>query len=434
VSISRRHSYYALFVLTLAYAFNYLDRTLLSILIEPIKNEFGASDTMMGFLGMSFAIFYATLALPLASYADRNVRRNILSWAAGIWSVMTVLCGFAGSYMQLLLIRIGVAVGEAGGVPPSQSMVADYFPPKNRATAMAILSSGNFIGTLLAMVLGTWIAQTYGWRQAFIVIGAPGVLLALIIRFTIKEPERGAYDETKSTEQKPEGFAEFMQNLKDLSALRWTMVGMATAGMAGYGIGFWAIPFLMRVHELSLVQAGIMIGFLGVITGLFGSLFGGWLTDKLTRKNQKWLLLVPAISLLISLPLMILFIMWPEQSTFALAGFAVPIAILWYCLAGFFGSWWAAPTYVVVQALVPPQQRTLACAALLFVINLIGFGLGPLLVGFFSDQLESGYGDHSVRYALLIMMATYVVGFICYFMASRGYNSQRYEQRQKTQV
>jgi len=435
MSVSKRHSYYALFVLTLAYVFNYLDRTLLSILIEPIKNEFGASDTMMGFLGMSFAVFYATLALPLASYADRSVRRNILAWAAGIWSVMTVLCGYAGSYMQLLMIRIGVAVGEAGGVPPSQSLVADYFPAKNRATAMAIFSSGSFIGTLLAMVLGAWIAQTYGWRQAFIVIGAPGVLLALIIRFTIKEPERGAFDQAKSNDQDHTSFAggisEFWQNVKRLSALRWAMAGMAIAGMAGYGIGFWAIPFLMRVHELSLMQAGIMIGMLGVITGLFGSLLGGWLTDRLSNKDQKWLLLIPALSLLSSLPLMILFIMWPERNTIAVAGFAVPVAIVWYCLAGFFGSWWAAPTYVVVQALVPPQQRTLACAALLFVINLIGFGIGPLFVGFFSDRFEPIYGDHSVRYALLIMMATYVIGFICYFMASRGYNSQRYEERQK---
>lgn len=432
MTISRKHSFYALFVLTLAYTFNYLDRTLLSILIEPIKTEFGASDTMMGFLGMSFAAFYATLALPLASYADRSVRRNVLAWAAGVWSVMTVLCGYAGSYMQLLLIRIGVAVGEAGGVPPSQSMVADYFPAKNRATAMAIFSSGSFIGTLLAMVLGAWIAQTWGWRMAFIIIGAPGVLLALLIRFTIKEPERGAFDENRSTEQKPEGFTEFLENLKNLSALRWTMAGLATAGMAGYGIGFWSVPFLMRVHELTLMQSGIMIGMLGVTTGLFGSLVGGWLTDVLCRKDQKWLLLIPAISLLISLPLMILFIMWPEQHTFPLADTAVPVAILWYCLAGFFGSWWAAPTYVVVQALVPPQQRTLACAALLFVMNLIGFGLGPLLIGFFSDLLEPSYGDHSVRYALLVMMATYVVGFFCYFMASRVYNNQRYDARIST--
>lgn len=433
MKISRGHSYYALFILTLAYSLNYLDRTLLSILIEPIKNEFEVSDTLMGFLGLSFAAFYATLALPLASYADRSVRRNILAWAAGIWSIMTVLCGYAGNYMQLLLIRIGVAVGEAGGVPPSQSMVADYFPAKNRASAMAIFSSGNFIGTLLAMVLGSWLAQTYGWRHAFIVIGAPGVLLALIIRFTVKEPERGAFDEAKTSDEKPAGFTDFLENVRKLSALRWSILGMATAGMAGYGIGFWAIPFLMRVHELTLMQSGIMIGMLGVITGLIGSLFGGWLTDRLCRKDQKWLLLIPAISLIISLPMMILFIMWPEQQTFTLAGSAVPVAILWYCMAGFFGSWWAAPTYVVVQALVPPQQRTLACAALLFVINLIGFGIGPLLVGFFSDLLEPGYGDHSVRYALLIMMATYVVGFICYFMASHSYSSQRYEERLKTQ-
>lgn len=432
MKISRGHSYYALFLLTLAYGFNYLDRSLLSIMIEPIKEEFQVSDTLMGFLGLSFAVFYATLALPLASYADRNTRRTVLAWSAGVWSIMTVLCGYAGSYVQLLLIRIGVAAGEAGGVPSSQSMVADYFPQKNRATAMAILSSGTFIGTLLAMVLGSWLAQTYGWRMAFIIVGAPGVLLALIIRFTVKEPERGAFDEAKTTDQKPATFKDFLVNLKALSSLRWSLAAIAIAGMAGNGIGYWSIPFLMRVHNLTLMQSGLMIGMLGVITGLIGSIFGGWLTDKLGRKDQKWLLLMPAISLFISLPLMMLFIMWPESKIVALAGHMIPVAIFWYCLAGFFGSWWVAPTYVVVQTLVPPQQRTLACATLLFLMNLIGFGFGPLLIGYFSDLLEPTYGDHSVRYALLIMMVTYVAGTLCYYLASRSYNAQRYEERLKT--
>ncbi len=197
MQVSRANAHYALSVLTVTYVFNFLDRQLLAILVEPIKTEFGVSDTAMGFLyGFAFALFYATLAIPVAALADRSVRRNILAYAAGIWSLMTVLCGLAGSFIQLLLIRIGVAVGEAGGVPPSQSMVADYYPPEQRATAMAIFSSATFIGTLLALVGGAYVAQTFGWRMAFVIVGAPGLLLALLIRFTLQEPPRGAWDKT----------------------------------------------------------------------------------------------------------------------------------------------------------------------------------------------------------------------------------------------
>jgi predicted MFS family arabinose efflux permease len=426
--ISRSHAHYALGLLTVTYVFNFLDRQLLAILVEPIKAEFGVSDTAMGVLyGFAFALFYATLAIPVAALADRSVRRNILAVAAGLWSLMTVLCGFAAGYWQLLATRIGVAVGEAGGVPPSQSLVADYYPPEKRATAMAIFSSGTFIGTLLALVGGAYLAQNFGWRTAFIVVGAPGLLLAVLIRFTIKEPPRGAWDKSSSKKEEPSSIRETMATMWRLSAMRYTIMGCSFACIAGYGIGYWTPSFLIRVYGLSLVEAGLMVGALGASIGLLGSLFGGWLCDRLSLKGQRWRLLIPALSLLLSLPLMSLFFVWPESQLIRIGSLNFPLAIFIYSAAGFVGSWWAAPTYVVVQALVAPGQRTLACAVLLLAMNLLGFGLGPVLIGGISDLLTPSLGTNAIRYALLIGMVAYLAGVFCYWMASRVYDDQLYD-------
>ena len=214
-----------------------------------------------------------------------------------------------------------------------------------------------------------------------------------------------------------------------LSAMRYTILGCGFAGMAGYGIGYWTPSFLIRVYDMSLIEAGIMVGLVGASIGLLGSLFGGWLCDRLSLRDHKWRLLVPVLSLVLSLPLMSLFLIWPEQQVFQVGLFRMPNSVVIYALAGFVGSWWAAPTYVIVQALVVPGQRTLACAVLLLFMNLIGFGLGPVLVGIISDWLEPTFGILSIRYALLIGMVTYVAAIGYYFAASRVYDDQRYEHR-----
>jgi len=434
MKITSKQRHYALAILTLTYVFNFLDRQLLAILLEPIKNEFGVSDTAMGLLyGLAFSLFYATLAIPVARLADRSSRRNILAVAAGLWSIMTVACGLAANFWQMLFLRMGVAVGEAGGVPPSQSMVNDLYPPEHRARAMAIFSSATFIGTLLAMVGGAYIAQNYGWRAAFFIVGAPGILLAIIIRFTVPEPQRGTWDKpsdhhessakTESTAN-TQSLLEVFSGMWQMPALRYLMLGCAMAGLAGYALGYWVPAFMMRVHDLSLMQAGVMIGGLGAIMGLIGSLFGAWLCDRYSQSNRNWLLYIPALSLAISLPLMLLFLSFSEASTFTLAGQTVPTAILIYCAAGFVGAWWAAPTYVAVQEMVAPNQRTLACAILLFIMNLIGFGLGPLLVGLFSDMLTPAYGNDGVRYALMIVMSSYVPSMYFYYRAGSLFGKQ----------
>lgn len=435
MTISNKQRHYALAILTITYVFNFVDRQLLAILLEPIKTEFGVSDSAMGLLyGLSFALFYATLAIPVARLADKGNRRNILAAAAGIWSIMTVACGFAANFGQMVAMRIGVAVGEAGGLPPSQSMVNDLYPPEQRARAMAVFSSAVFIGTIVAMVGGALLAQSFGWRTTFIVVGAPGVILALLVRFTIREPVRGAYD-TETTDSSNNTAIENLPQptLKQAfvqmwatPALRFILLGCACAGMAGYALGYWAPAFMMRVHELSLVRAGVLIGGLGAITGLIGSLFGAWLCDRFAQENRNWLLFVPAISLSLSLPLMLLFLYFPAHSTFAIGGYEIPTAIAIYCIASFTGSWWAAPTFVAIQEMVAPNQRTLVCAILLLVMNLIGFGCGPLLVGIFSDLLTPLFGIDGVRYALMLAICSFIPATYFYFRAGRLFSSQRY--------
>lgn len=448
MKITSRQRHYALAILTITYVFNFLDRQLLAILLEPIKNEFGVSDTAMGLLyGLAFSVFYATLAIPVARLADRSNRRNILAIAAGLWSIMTVACGMAANFWQMLFLRMGVAVGEAGGVPPSQSMVTDLYPPEHRARAMAVFSSATFIGTLLAMIGGAYIAQNYGWRAAFFIVGAPGVVLAFIIRYTVPEPERGAWDKPpiieNSTEapeiqapvqlkDKDQSLLEIFSEMWQKPALRNLMLGCAMAGLAGYGLGYWVPAFMMRVHDLSLMQAGIMIGGLGAVMGLCGSLFGAWLCDRYSQKNRNWLLYIPAISIAISLPLLLLFLNYSEQSTFSLAGQTIPTAILIYCTASFVGAWWPAPTYVAVQEMVAPNKRTLACALLLFIMNLIGFGLGPLLVGLFSDMLTPAYGNDGVRYALMIVMSSYIPAMFFYYRAGAQFSASMFSAKQST--
>lgn len=430
MNTSNKYRHYALAILTITYVFNFVDRQLLAILLEPIKNEFGVSDTAMGLLyGLAFSLFYATLAIPIARLADRSNRRNILAVAAGLWSIMTVACGFAMNFWQMLAMRIGVAVGEAGGVPPSQSMVNDLYPPEQRARAMAVFSSATFIGTIVAMVGGAYIAQKYGWRMTFLVVGAPGVLLALIIRFTIAEPKRGAWDEpSKQPELKQEqlGLIETFKSMWHTPSLRYLILGCASAGLGGYALGYWAPAFMMRVHGVSIMQAGIMIGGLGAVAGLTGSIFGAWLCDRFAKNNRNWLLYIPAISLIISMPMLVFFLMFPESSTFTLGEHIIPTTIIIYCVASFIGSWWAAPTYVAVQELVAPNQRTLACAILLFTMNLIGFGLGPLFVGIFSDLLTPTYGNDGVRYALVIMMCSFIPAIFFYLRAGKTFTQQQF--------
>jgi len=323
------------------------------------------SDTAIGILyGFAFALFYTTLAIPVARLADKHNRRNIVAISATIWSALTMLCGLAVNYWQLFLLRIGVA---------------------------------------------------------FIVVGAPGILLAVLLRFTTVEPQRGRFDQQQSADDTT--LRETLQSMWQIKSLRFLLVGCGFASMAGYAIGLWAPSFLIRVHDVSLQQAGNLLGTVGISFGLFGSFLGAALCDRLAVNKRSWMLFMPALSLAISLPLMMLFLYWPQGDVTLIGDSSIPSAIWAFCLASLFGSWWAAPTYVAVQEVVAPHQRTLACAILLFVMNLAGFGLGPLLVGVMTDALTPDLGVLAIRYSLLIMMSAYVIAMTFYYLAGKQFVS-----------
>ena len=414
---TNRYRYYVLALLTLGYVFNFVDRQVMTILIEPIKMEFGASDTQMGLLsGLAFALFYATLGIPVARLADRWSRRNVLAISMTTWSAVTALCATATGFWHLLLLRIGVGIGEAGGTPPSQSLLADYFPPEKRAFAQGILATAPNIGILVGLFGGALIAEAYGWRSVFLVFGIPGVLLAILIQLTIKEPLKV----TVSASEEGAGLFSTLGNIFRLPSFAHIMVGVGFTGIAGYGLGVWSPSFLVRVHNMSLVDAGLYLGLIGVFGGGLGTISSGLLVDRLARRDKRWQLWLPAIGIFLALPTQLAFLLWPAEHRLVMGEVDVPFALVFMGLSAVFASFWIAPSYAAVQNLVPQYWRTQASALMLLAINLLGMGLGPLLVGMLSDLL-SQFGDSSVRYGLSIGVSLSLVGGVAYLRGSALY-------------
>lgn len=402
-------------LLVVCYVFNFIDRQLMTILLEPIKTEFGASDTAMGFLtGFAFALFYATLGVPVARLADRWSRRNVLAIAMVLWSGLTALCGAAGSFWQMALLRVGVGVGEAGGTPPSQSLIADYFPPEQRATAMGIHATGPQIGVLLGMFGGAIIAESLGWRMAFVIFGLPGVLVGLLIAVVIREPR---------AEPQPAGESMWGAIGRIWRTPAFAMLSIATAftALSGYGLGTWAPSFLIRIHGLSLTEAGLILGLVGTFGALLGAIIGGIACDRLARRDRRWQLRLPAIGAAVSLVFMSLFVMWPESGVWTLGEFRVPHAAAFLFLGSVFSSFWLGPTYAAVQNLAPVHLRTQAAAMLMLLFNLIGMGIGPIAVGVFSDLWQPALGVEALRYAMLAGLSGTVLGTIFYWISAKPY-------------
>ena len=414
-TFSPRYRAYVLVLLTLSYVFNFVDRQVMTILLEPIKAEFGVSDSAMGLLsGLAFALFYAVLGLPVARLADRWSRRNVLALSMATWSAMTALCAAAGSFAQLAVLRMGVGIGEAGGTPPSQSLITDYFPPRRRALAQGIFAAAPNIGILVGLFGGAVLAEAFGWRAVFVFFGLPGVLLALVLRFTVKEPPR--------VPRSPRGDESLWIALRGIAAIPgflWIAGGVGFAGIAGYGLGVWSPSFLVRVHGMSLVDAGLWLGLIGVFGGTLGTVTSGLLVDRWARHDPRWQLWVPMIGLLIALPTQLAFVLWPE--THRLGGpDGLPFALVPMLVAAIFASFWIAPSYAAVQNLVPRHWRTQAAALLLLVVNLLGLGLGPLLVGVLSDMFHTA-GAQSIRWALAAATSTCLLGALFFWRGSPVY-------------
>jgi MFS family permease len=400
---------YALGLLLIVYVVNFLDRSILNILLQPIKDEFHPSDAALGFLsGPAFAVFYATLGVPIARWADRGTRRDIIALALFLWSGMTALCGLARTFPQLALARIGVGVGEAGCSPPAHSLISDYYPPEKRATAFATYALGIPIGTALGYLLGGWMTQELGWRHAFLLCGIPGLLLALIVRVTLREPPRGMSEARREAAPMP-GTLEVARTMWGLGSFRHLAIAATLHAFVGYGVGAWNPSYLARSHGLSSAEIGAFLALAVVLFGGAGTWLGGYLTDRWGRRDVRWSMWVPGISTLIAVPFAVAFYLWPDVRTALFFG-GVPV---------FFGAMYLGPTYSITQALAPLRMRAMASAFLLFLINLIGLGLGPQLVGVVSDLLSSRLGEESLRWALVLTVAINVWSGVHYFLGAR---------------
>jgi len=409
------YRWYAIGVIALVYASNQLDRQIMAVVLEPVRLELGASDTEMGFLiGLTFAIFYATLGMPIAMLADRYNRRNIITSAIVVWSGFTVLCGYATTFTQLALARIGVGVGEAGSTPPSHSLISDLFPAGSRATAMGLFAVGANVGLLLAYMVGGWLVQHHGWRFTFIAVGVPGLLVAALVYFTTVEPKRG-HSETPSAQaaqarENAPGFRTVVSYLWRTRSCRYVVLGASCASFIGYGSALWMPTFLIRSHELSSSQAGFVLALMTGVIGGFGTFAAGRITDILSASDIRWRCWVVTLASVAMVPFL-LGMYYVDSLT---------LALLLYLVPAFMNGCYVAPTYSMIQELVSVRARAVASAILLFVMNMIGMGCGPQLVGILSDFFARDFGSESLRMAMMLLSCVNLLCAGFYFLASRS--------------
>lgn len=410
--VSSRYRSYVLTMLVVVYAFNFLDRQIVTILAEPIKNDLGLNDTQIGLMtGLAFAIFYTVLGIPIARLADRANRVSIISVALVIWSGMTALCGMAQNFTQILAARIGVGVGEAGCSPPAHSLIADYFPPEKRASALSIYALGIPIGSILGLLAGGWIAELYGWRMAFFVVGVPGVLLALLVKFSIREPLRGMSDGASATDtpaEQPALLGTLGVLLRNKTMLHLAMGGALTS-FVGYGLGQWMPAFFMRVHEMGIAETATYFGLVLGVASAIGTFLGGTLADRLSSRDRRMYAWLPAAGVLIAFPFYVAAMLQSNPY--------VAIAIL--VTPSLLNSLWLGPAFGTIQNLAPTRMRAMASAMVLFILNIIGLGLGPFLVGVLSDLLSDEFGQNSLRYAILIATGAYFWAGTHFLLAGR---------------
>ena len=404
--VSDRQRRYTLLMLVLVFTSSHVDRQIMGILGQPIKESLLISDTQLGLLtGIMFAVFYATLGMPMAMWADRNNRRNLISFSVFLWSLMTAMCALATNFVQLLLLRIGVGVGEAGSNPPSHSIIADLYPPEKRSTAMAIFGTGINWGILIGFLVGGWINEWYGWQAAFVIVGLPGILLALLVRFTVVEPSRG-HSEALQQEVAAPGFWEVVGFIWRNSVLRHIVVAGALVSFAGYASVIWIPIYLVRIHDMGTGEVGSYLALLIGVGGAIGIYLGGRIADFMAaRRGQQWLPWVVAISSLITLPLLFIAFM-ATTPMMAIAAYALPAML---------GTLYVAPGFALIQNSTPLEMRSVAAAINLFVTNIIGLGLGPFTVGFFSDVFSQTYGEDGLRWGLATTIVILIWGVIHYW-------------------
>lgn len=405
------YRYLVLGILTTVYVSNFVDRQVINVLASYIIEDLAISDGQFGMLsGLAFACIYTTLGIPIARWADISNRRNVIAISVTIWSIMTAACGAAQNFSQLFLARFGVGIGEAGGSPPAHSIVSDIFPAHQRATALSVYSLGVYGGILVGTVGGAYLVQFFDWRIAFVVVGLPGIFLALLVRFVIKEPPRGMAEARKDVA--PPGFLRVVGFLWERKSFRHLSFACALHAFVTYGMGNFMPLFLGRVHGMPILDVGLYYGLIAGIGGLAGTFFGGWMSDRMANNtgDKTWYVWIPFISTLLAIPFaLITFLLMPTGITAAFS----------YLLPVFAGGWYLAPCIASTHFLVGIRMRAMASAVLLFVLNLIGLGLGPMLTGFVSDYLTPSYGDNALRYAMSITVMVNLWCALHYYWATR---------------
>jgi MFS family permease len=391
-----------------------LDRVIISVLLEPIKVEFGASDTMLGLLsGASFALLYAVLGVPVARWADVGDRKLIITLALGTWSLMTALCGTAQTFWQLALARVGVGIGEAGAVPPSQSLLVDYFPPEQRALALSVSTASGVSGYLLGFAGGAAIAASMGWRWAFILVGLPGLALAALAYFGLHEPRTvSGFPDRCATR---EGFFDSLRVLWQRPTYRYLLLGLMAWSFFAYGALVFVPSYLVRVLHLDLASVGTAYGLVSAASALVGTLGGGLLADKLAARDRRWLLRMPAIGTIAALPCYLLSFTTDSFFVFLIASGLASTLVLG-----------ALPTiFAASHAVCGSARRAVSVAIMLFATSLIGATAGPLATGVVSDLLRPDFGDHALRWSLVLMTMSMPVAA---WLLARGSSTLRQDE------
>ncbi|WP_337186445.1 MFS transporter [Phenylobacterium sp.] len=405
-------AYGALAVLFLINVVNYTDRQILSILMEPIRQDLGLNDTQLGLLsGLAFALFYAVMGIPIARAADRFSRRNIIALSLFAWSGLTALCGFAQSFGQLMLARIGVAVGEAGSAPPSHSILADLFPHGRRSTALAVLSAGAPLGVLFGLAIGGIVNELFNWRVAFIVAGAPGLVLMVVLLLFVREPAReGAGEASAEAARGAASTLSVLGRLWAIPSFRALSYAAALQAFTAYGVTQWAPTFFIRTFGVGTAQLGLSLGLMGGLAAAVGTIVFGNLADRLGRRDPRWFAWLPALTVALCVPF--------NAAVFFAPSF--PLALAALVIPSLLSNAFAAPTYATIQSIVPPQMRSTASAFLLLIMSVIGMGLGPQAIGLLSDAFKATAGADSLRWAMTALLVVQAAAAWRFLAAARN--------------
>ncbi|MEO7954996.1 MAG: MFS transporter, partial [Polaromonas sp.] len=370
----------------------------------------------------------AALGVPVGKLADRKNRRTIVAVACGLWSLATMACGFAGHFWQLLLARMSVAVGEAGGMAPSISLVSDLYPPKQRSLMISLFMMGPHLGVIIGLALGGWIAQHYGWRHTFIWFGAPGLLLAALVFLLVREPRRGGFESAAATahiqKQPFESMWTQVRRLLAITAFLRLAFACGFAGLAGYGYGIWTPSFLVRTHGMNIAQAGLLFGVASGVGAVAGALFSGWLCDRLVARDVRWQLGLAMLGVIVCIPCAIAFFLWPTTGIWMLGPLKVPHALVFALMFAFFASWWPSLSYSATSHMVGSNERSVAAALLNFFVTLFGVGAGPLVTGMVSDLLTPMFGVQALRWSLVSVMLLMIPTAVLMAMALNPYRAR----------